>query len=37
MNFLKNITNGEIELNYDPEDKVLDDYKFVRTPNFDSL
>lgn len=37
MNLLKNITNGEIDLNYDNEDKVNEDYKFVRSTKYDSF
>lgn len=33
----KNITNGEFIINYNEEDRVEDNYKFMRAPNTDSL
>jgi len=32
---LKNITNGSIELDIDPEDKTADNFKFIRMPGGD--
>lgn len=33
----KNITNGLIDLNVEEEDRVDEDFKFIRAPNNDSL
>lgn len=33
----KNITNGEFIVNYNEEDKVDENYKFLRAPNNDSI
>lgn len=35
MAAIKNITNGQIELAFDPEDKVGENYKFIRIPGGD--
>ncbi len=35
MTAVKNITNGQIELAFDPEDKVGENYKFIRIPGGD--
>ena len=32
---LKNITNGSIELDIDPEDETADNFKFIRMPGGD--
>ena len=34
---MKNITNGEIDLNVDDEDKVPEEYKFIRVPGGDMI
>lgn len=33
----KNITNGEFIINYNEEDKVDENYKFIRAPTNDSI
>jgi hypothetical protein len=33
----KNITNGEFIVNYNEEDRVDENFKFMRAPNTDSL
>lgn len=35
MAALKNITNGSIDLDIDPEDKAAENYKFIRIPGGD--
>lgn len=37
MTMYKNITNGEISLNYDNDDKVSYDFKLTKSTNYDSL
>lgn len=34
---MKNITNGEIDLNVDDDDKVSEEYKFIRVPGGDMI